>query len=29
VKVPLWVSVADDDLRRRFLREYNGKAKLN
>ena len=29
VKAPLWVSVADADLRARFLREYNGKAKMN
>lgn len=29
VKAPLWVSVADGDLRARFLREYNGKAKMN
>jgi len=29
VKAPLWVAIGDDDLRRRFLREYNGKAKMN
>lgn len=29
VKAPLWVSISDKDLRARFLREYNGKAKMN